>query len=153
VGYQRRAGPRYVPGPYIDRSHIFAAGSMYSSVEDLYRWNQALTHSNLFSEELRRKIFTPELGDWSYGWFVRRIAAGQPGEGSIMAEMRRDMPGNFFAWFYAIPNRAMSSSFSEMDTGLPRISSVISKRFYLTANRACLEEARWILPRRSVGCL
>ena len=105
VGYQRRAGPRYVPGPYIDRSHIFAAGSMYSSVEDLYRWNQALTHSNLFSEELRKKIFTPELGDWSYGWFVRRIAAGQPGEGSMMAEMRGDMPGNFFAWILRYPEQ------------------------------------------------
>ena len=105
VGYRRRAGPRYVPGPYIDRSHIFAAGSMYSSVEDLYRWNQALTHSNLFSEELSKKIFTPELGDWSYGWFVRRIAAGQPGEGSIMAEMRGDMPGNFFAWILRYPEQ------------------------------------------------
>jgi len=105
VGYQRRPGPRYVPGPYIDRSHIFAAGSMYSSIEDLYRWNQALTHSNLFSEELRKKIFTPGLGDWSYGWFVTRIARGQPGEGSMMAEMRGDMPGNFFAWILRYPEQ------------------------------------------------
>ncbi len=105
MGYQRRAGLRYVPGPYIDRSHIFAAGSMYSSVEDLYRWNQALTHSKLFSEELRKKIFTPELGDWSYGWFVTTIAAGQPGEGSMMAEMRGDMPGNFFAWILRYPEQ------------------------------------------------
>jgi CubicO group peptidase (beta-lactamase class C family) len=105
VGYQRRAGPRYVPGPYIDRSHIFAAGSMYSTIEDLYRWNQALTHSNLFSEELRKKIFTPELGDWNYGWFITRIARGQPGEGSRMAEMRGDMPGNFFAWILRYPEQ------------------------------------------------
>src|SRR5256884_196345 len=78
---------------------------MYSSIEDLYRWNQALTHSNLFSEELRKKIFTPGLGDWSYGWFVTRIARGQPGEGSMMAEMRGDMPGNFFAWILRYPDR------------------------------------------------
>ena len=103
VGYRRRVGPRYVPGPYIDRRHIFAAGSMYSSVEDLYRWNQALTHNHLFSEELRRRIFTPGLGEWSYGWFVKRIAVGQPGEGSTIAEMRGDMPGNFFAWILRYP--------------------------------------------------
>jgi CubicO group peptidase (beta-lactamase class C family) len=105
VGYRRRVGPRYVPGPYIDRSHIFAAGSMYSSVEDLYRWNQALTHNQMFSEELRKKIFTPGLGEWSYGWFVKRIAVGQPGEGSVIAEMRGDMPGNFFAWILRYPEQ------------------------------------------------
>lgn len=105
LGYRRRPGPRYVPGPYIDRSHVFAAGSMYSTVEDLYRWNQALTHSHLFSEELRKKIFTPGLGEWGYGWFVRTIAAGQPGEGSMMAEMRGDMPGNFFAWILRYPEQ------------------------------------------------
>lgn len=105
VGYRRRAGPRYVPGPYIDRRHVFAAGSTYSSVEDLYRWNQALTHSNLFSEELRKKIFTPGLGEWGYGWFVRTIAASQPGEGSMVAEMRGDMPGNFFAWILRYPEQ------------------------------------------------
>jgi CubicO group peptidase (beta-lactamase class C family) len=104
VGYRRRVGPRYVPGPYIDRTHIFAAGSMYSSVEDLYRWNQALTHNNLFSE-LGKKIFTPELGEWGYGWFVRRIAAGEPGEGSVIAEMRGDMSGSFFAWILRYPEQ------------------------------------------------
>lgn len=105
VGYRRRVGPRYVPGPYIDRRHIFAAGSMYSSVEDLYRWNQALTYNNLFSEELRKRIFTPGLGEWSYGWFVTKVAVGQPGEGTILAEMRGDMPGNFFAWTLRYPEQ------------------------------------------------
>lgn len=51
----------------------------------------------------------------------------------MIAEMRGDMPGNFFASILRP---------SEMDTGLPKISSRISKRYYLTANRACLEEVR-----------
>jgi len=102
-GYQRRAGPRYMPGPYIDRSHIFSAGAMYSTVEDLYRWNQALTHSSLLPNAVREKIFTPGLGDWGYGWFVTKIGAGAPGAGSAVAEMRGDMPGNFFAWILRYP--------------------------------------------------
>lgn len=105
LGYKRHAGPRYTPGPYIDRSHIFAAGSMYSTVEDLYRWNRALSNSDLFSADLRTKIFTPGLGDWGYGWFVTKIPAGTPGEGSMMAEMRGDMPGNFFAWTLRYPEQ------------------------------------------------
>jgi len=104
-GYKRHAGPHYAPGPYIDRSHIFAAGSMYSTLEDLFRWNQALSTSNLFSTGLREQIFKPGLGDWAYGWFVTKIPPGAAGEGSTMAEMRGDMPGNFFAWILRYPEQ------------------------------------------------
>jgi CubicO group peptidase (beta-lactamase class C family) len=104
-GYTRHAGPHYTLGPYIDRSHIFAAGSMYSTVEDLFRWNQALSSNAFFSQTMREQIFTPGLGDWAYGWFVTRIPPGAPGEGSRMAEMRGDMPGNFFAWILRYPEQ------------------------------------------------
>jgi CubicO group peptidase (beta-lactamase class C family) len=104
-GYKRHAGPRYTPGPYIDRTHVFSAGSMYSTVEDLYRWNQALSGGSLIPEELRQKIFTPGLGDWGYGWFVTLIGPGAPGAGSQVAEMRGDMPGNFFAWILRYPEQ------------------------------------------------
>ena len=105
LGYKRHAGPRYAPGPYIDRSHIFTAGSMYSTVEDLYRWNQALSNGDLFPKDIRTRIFTPGLGDWAYGWFVTKIPPGTPGEGSMMAEMRGDMPSNFFAWILRYPEQ------------------------------------------------
>ena len=55
--------------------------------------------------ELGTKIFTPGLGEWGYGWFVKRIAVGQAGEGSMIAEMRGDMPGNFFAWILRYPEQ------------------------------------------------
>jgi hypothetical protein len=48
-------------------------------------------------------MLPPGLGDWAYGWFVTKIAAGQPGGGQTMAEMRGDMPGNFFAWTLRYP--------------------------------------------------
>jgi CubicO group peptidase (beta-lactamase class C family) len=104
-GYVRHAGPRYTPGPYIDRSHIFAAGAMYSTVEDLLRWNQALSGSPLISARLRDRIFQPGMHDWAYGWFVAKIPAGEPGAGHMRAEMRGDMPGNFFAWIIRYPEQ------------------------------------------------
>jgi len=141
LGYRRHAGPRYTPGPYIDRSHTFAAGSMYSTVEDLYRWTQALTHTNFFSEQLRRRIFTPGLGNWSYGWFVTRIPAGQPGEGSLMAEMRGDMPGNFFAWILYYP---------EQDDVVIVLRNVYGSTENLEQNlRAILFDHQPRVPRRS----
>ena len=105
TGYLRHAGPRYTRGAYMDRIHGFSSGSMYSTVEDLYKWNQALSSGEFVSEELRGQIFTPGLHDWGYGWFITKIPAGQPGAGSAMAEMRGDMPENFFAWILRYPER------------------------------------------------
>jgi hypothetical protein len=78
---------------------------MYSTVEDLFRWNQALSAGNFFSKAMREQIFAPGINDWGYGWFITKIPAGQPGAGSTMAEMRGDMPGNFFAWTLRYPER------------------------------------------------
>jgi CubicO group peptidase (beta-lactamase class C family) len=104
-GYKRRAGPRYTPGPYIDQGHVYAAGAMYSTTEDLFVWNQALSASTLFSKEIRDLIFKPGLHDWGYGWFVTKIPPGEPGTGSTLAEMRGDMPGNFFSWILRYPEQ------------------------------------------------
>src|SRR5262252_11159297 len=105
TGYLRHAGPRYTRGAFIDRIHGFSSGSMYSTVEDLYRWNQALTSGEFVSKELHEQIFLPVLHDWGYGWFITKIPAGQPGAGNTIAEMRGDMPENFFAWSLRYPER------------------------------------------------
>src|SRR5690349_23306860 len=105
TGYLRHAGPRYTRGAFIDRIHGFSSGSMYSTVEDLYKWNQALSSGEFISKDLREQIFTPSLHDWGYGWFITKIPTGQPGAGNTMAEMRGDMPENFFAWILRYPER------------------------------------------------
>jgi CubicO group peptidase (beta-lactamase class C family) len=105
VGYTRHAGPRYSPGPNLDLSHISAAGAMYSTVEDLLLWSQALSTNTLLPPELREQLFKPGLGNWGYGWFVTKISAGAPGAGSTLAEMRGDMPGNYFAWILRYPEQ------------------------------------------------
>jgi len=105
AGYLRHAGPRYTPGPYLDRSHFFSAGAMYSTVEDLYRWCQALSEGGLVAKEIRQQLFEPRLNGWGYGWFVSKIPVGEPGAGETRAEMRGDLPGNFFAWMLLYPER------------------------------------------------
>jgi len=105
LGYERHLGPIYTPGPYLDLAHIFSAGAMYSTVEDLFRWNQALSSDTLFSKQIRDQIFRPGLGDWGYGWFVTTIPPGQPAAGSVLAEMRGDLPGNFFSSINRFPGQ------------------------------------------------
>ncbi|MBS1515352.1 MAG: serine hydrolase [Bacteroidetes bacterium] len=60
---------------FIDMTIPFAAGSMYSTVEDLYKWDRALYTDKLISKELKEKMFTPFLKNYAYGWGVMKINA------------------------------------------------------------------------------
>ena len=45
--------------PFLEMMTPFAAGSLYSTVEDLYLWDQALYTDKLISKETKEKMFTP----------------------------------------------------------------------------------------------
>jgi CubicO group peptidase (beta-lactamase class C family) len=64
---------------YIDMTIPYAAGGLYSTSEDLYRWNQVLDTKHLVSQELLNLMFTPHseipgtgLG-YGYGWVVGKM--------------------------------------------------------------------------------
>lgn len=105
AGYVRHAGPRYTPGPYQDRTHFFAAGGMYSTAEDLFRWSEAFSGDGFVPKEIREQMFKSGLNDWGYGWFAREITPGEPGAGSVLVEMRGDMTGNYFSWILLYPEQ------------------------------------------------
>jgi CubicO group peptidase (beta-lactamase class C family) len=83
TGYQQELAG-VVNAPYLDMSLPFAAGSLYSTVEDLYKWDQALYTDKLVPDDLKQKLFTPNLENYGYGWFIRAIPAGEPGSGQTM---------------------------------------------------------------------
>ncbi len=83
AGYQQDLGG-VVNAPYLDMSIPYAAGSLYSTVEDLYKWDQALYTDKLLPNGLKQKLFTPNLENYGYGWFIRAIAPGEPGGGQTM---------------------------------------------------------------------
>jgi D-alanyl-D-alanine carboxypeptidase len=56
--------------PYIDMSVPIGAGSQYSTIEDLYRWDRALASRKLLSPESYRAMFARGLGEYSLGWEV-----------------------------------------------------------------------------------
>ncbi|GMT97528.1 hypothetical protein KH5H1_16470 [Corallococcus caeni] len=58
----------YVNAPYLDMSLPYAAGSLYSTVEDLYRWDRALYGNTLLPEALKQKMFTPGLKNYGFGF-------------------------------------------------------------------------------------
>jgi CubicO group peptidase (beta-lactamase class C family) len=60
--------------PYLDMTNAFATAGMYSTVEDLYLWDQALYSNQLLSEESLESMYTPNFGadgsggEYGMGW-------------------------------------------------------------------------------------
>jgi len=83
TGYQQELGG-VENAPYLDMSLPYAAGSLYSTVEDLYKWDQTLYTDKLVPNELKQSLFTPNLEHYGYGWDIRTIPADEPGTGQTM---------------------------------------------------------------------
>jgi len=74
-GYQRQ-GEVTANAGYIDMTSPGAAGAMYSTVEDMVKWDRALCGDALLEAGLKEKMFTPGLGNYAYGWGVRKRPIG-----------------------------------------------------------------------------
>ncbi|AUD02059.1 serine hydrolase [Spirosoma pollinicola] len=85
TGYEKKNGG-YVNSPYLDMTIPYAAGSMYSTVEDLYRWDQALYTDKLLSASGKVTMYTPFLDSYAYGWGVRNAKIGQLKDSLLVIE-------------------------------------------------------------------
>jgi len=65
-----KAGNRYTNDSYMYMPNAMGAGHMYSTVEDLLKWDQSLYTDKILSEESKEKMFTPFLSDYGYGWGI-----------------------------------------------------------------------------------
>ena len=83
TGYEKR-GSNYINAPYLDMSIPYAAGSLYSTVEDLYLWDQSLYTNQLLSKENMDLLFTKHIqtgrGHYGYGWGMGMRPIGNTSE-------------------------------------------------------------------------
>ena len=74
TGYEKEAG-KLINSKYLDMSIPYAAGSMYSTVEDLYLWDQALYTNKLLPQKYMDMYFKGYIqafgnAKYAYGWGV-----------------------------------------------------------------------------------
>ena len=62
------------PASFLNATTLFSAGGLYSTVEDLFRWDQALSTEQLLPRALLDEMFTPGNGSYGYGWKIERPA-------------------------------------------------------------------------------
>ncbi|MBA3682669.1 MAG: serine hydrolase [Bacteroidetes bacterium] len=61
-----------IQAAYIDMTIPAGAGALYSTVEDLFLWDQALYSEKLVKKETIEKIMTVFLDNYAYGWMVTK---------------------------------------------------------------------------------
>src|SRR5262249_19005422 len=71
TGYSRKNGAR-VNSDYLDMPVPYAAGSLYSTVEDLFTWNEALFSDKLLSAKSREAMMTADKNNYAYGLVIEQ---------------------------------------------------------------------------------
>lgn len=71
-GYSPTGRDGLLNAPYLDWSIKTGNGSLYSTVDDLYHWAQALCGDALLDAPRRQKMFTEHTEGVGYGWFIRK---------------------------------------------------------------------------------
>jgi len=66
----------YRNAPYLDMTIPYAAGSLYSTVEDLFLWDQALNEGKVLSAKSKELMFKPNLEDYGYGFVIKNTSLG-----------------------------------------------------------------------------
>ena len=69
TGYTEILGGRRV-ATWMDMTTPYAAGALYSTVDDLWKWDQALRAKRLLDGELEQLMFTPGLENYGFGWDI-----------------------------------------------------------------------------------
>lgn len=75
----------YENATYTDMSIPFAAGALYSTVDDIYKWDQGLNSDTFLSSASRRSMFTPNLDNYALGWRTDPLPVGSTTE-TVQAE-------------------------------------------------------------------
>jgi CubicO group peptidase (beta-lactamase class C family) len=81
AGYER--GPNgFVNASYLDMSIPYSAGSLYSTVEDLFLWDQALHTDKILSKRFKALLFKSYatafgVMSYGYGWMMGNLPVGR----------------------------------------------------------------------------
>ncbi|SOD95346.1 serine hydrolase [Spirosoma fluviale] len=71
-GYDTLTTTYQSPYPHFDSTVAYAAGAMYSTAGDLYRWGRAVATRQLLSADSWKQAFIPRLNNYGYGWMTGR---------------------------------------------------------------------------------
>ncbi len=98
-----------------DRSSLYTAGGIYSTVEDLFLWDQALYTDKLLKDEYRKLLFTPSITidsvtSYGYGWSMKRVPT-KIAHDSVTVVYHTGTITGFNALIYRVPEKQQTFIF------------------------------------------
>ena len=88
---------------FVDMTTPYAAGAIYSTVEDLYKWDRALYTNKLISDETMKLMLTPVSNGYANGWSVQSMKFDN-GD-SVVAYHHSGGINGFTSLIYRIPEK------------------------------------------------
>jgi CubicO group peptidase (beta-lactamase class C family) len=73
LGYFQYQGKTSARSPIVDSTVSYAAGAIYATTLDLYKWTQAVQAKKILSATSWTSSFTPRLNSYGYGWNIDTI--------------------------------------------------------------------------------
>ncbi len=73
TGYSMDNSGNIINAPHIAMSIPYAAGALYSTVNDLLKWDQALYTEKMLSKKSLQEMWTPVLENYGYGWHIADV--------------------------------------------------------------------------------
>ena len=117
--------------PYWDISQSFSAAGLYSTVNDLFLWDQALRTNKLVSEKTLKIIFSPYTDKirYGFGWFIndpeingaKRILAGHTGGANgYRSQIMRGLDDDLVVIYLSNTDRYVELRYPVIDAVLTR---------------------------------
>jgi CubicO group peptidase (beta-lactamase class C family) len=73
IGYFYVNSTGYQTAPIVDSTVSYAAGSLYSTVGDLYKWERAIYGDKILKPGSWKKAFTPFKSKYGFGWIMDTV--------------------------------------------------------------------------------
>jgi len=73
TGYLKLTATRSQLASIVDSTVSYAAGAMYSCLEDMYAWDRSLYTNAIIDSVSIRDAFTPHLANYGYGWVIDTV--------------------------------------------------------------------------------
>ncbi len=149
----------YSNAAYLDMSLPFSAGALYSTVEDLYKWDQALYGDKVLSDKSKEKMFTGYVkdfrGKYGYGWDVGKEAVDDKGDSTAYISHGGSIFG-FSSFIVRLPehkqlvvllNNTDSAPLNKIYTG---IKNILYDQPYDKPEKSVLNEMAEIIDQKGI---
>lgn len=76
-GYEFFDSETTIPYKHYDSTFAYSAGSIYSTVVDMYKWAKAISSKQILTADSWKLAFTPKIGNYGYGWMTGQFLKRQ----------------------------------------------------------------------------